>query len=145
MYREKRGKENIENVAERKENNVKRKGGKLKEKLKMEGGKVKKNRRGPFFIYMFFIFYFFAFHFSKRLKFVFRSTKMGIFYREKAFHQWRSQYRGKRGQSAPLDSEKIVKNREKERKNWEKIEKKSGLGKGQNREGSFTSNAPPDK
>ena len=42
MYREKRGKENIENVAERKENNVKRKGGKLKEKLKMEGGKVKK-------------------------------------------------------------------------------------------------------
>ena len=53
MYREKRGKENIENVAERKENNVKRKGGKLKEKLKMEGGKVKKKRQGPFFIYIF--------------------------------------------------------------------------------------------
>ena len=56
--------------------------------------------------------------------------------------QWRSQYRGK-GAECPLDSEKIVKyrekegkNREKERKNREK-EKKSGR-KGQNREGSFT-------
>ena len=29
---------------------------------------------------------FFSFHFSKRLKFVLGSTKMGIFYREKAFH-----------------------------------------------------------
>ena len=44
--------------------------------------------------------------------------------------QWRSQYRGKGGQSAPLTAKKIVKNREKqgksrekERKNREKIEK----------------------
>ena len=57
---------------------------------------------------------------------------MGIFYREKAFHQWRSQYRDKRGQSAPLDSEKIVKNRErgkigkKSRKNQDSEKAKIG-------------------
>ena len=78
MYREKRGKENIENVAERKENNVKRKGGKLKEKLKMEGGKSEKNRRGPF-LFIFF-FFFFCFSLFKTTEICFRSTKMGIFY-----------------------------------------------------------------
>ena len=50
--------------------------------------------------------------------------------------QWRSQYRGKGGQSAPLDSENNVKNRKKR----EKIRKKIGKSgrKGQKQEGSFT-------
>ena len=38
------------------------------------------------FVFVFVLFCFFAFHFSKRLKFCFGSTKMEIFYREKAFH-----------------------------------------------------------
>ena len=72
-YREKRGKR--ENEEEKKENRE-TEGGKLG---KIANGMRKSNkmRRGPFFL---------AFHFSKPLTFVFGSTKMGIFYREKAFH-----------------------------------------------------------
>ena len=50
-------------------------------------------------------------------------------------YQWHSQYKGKVGQSAPLDSEKFAKNQEKEGKSGKK--EKSGR-KGKNREGSFT-------
>ena len=49
-------------------------------KLKMEGGKVTKWGEN------FFFFFFFAFHFSKTNEICFESTKVGIFYQEKAFH-----------------------------------------------------------
>ena len=44
---------------------------------------------------------------------------MHVHYQE----QWRSQYRGKGGQSGPLASDKIVKNRDKEGKNGKREEK----------------------
>ena len=69
-YREKRGKEKRE-----KGRKLRRKGG----KLGMEAGKRQKKRWGPFF-------FFFCFSLLKTTKICFGSTKMGIFYREKAFH-----------------------------------------------------------
>ena len=68
-YREKRGKEKRE-----KEWKLRRKGG----NLEIEAGKRYKKRWGPFF--------FFCFSLLKTTKICFGSTKMVIFYREKAFH-----------------------------------------------------------
>ena len=56
---------------------LRRKGG----KLEMEAGKRQKKRWGPFFF-----FFFFCFSLLKTTKICFGSTKMEIFYREKAFH-----------------------------------------------------------
>ena len=70
-YREKRGKEKRENRAKKKEN-LKREGGR---KLKMEGGKVTKWGEDFLFLLTF-----------KTTEIYFGSTKMGIFYLEKAFH-----------------------------------------------------------
>ena len=67
---------------EEKKKNCKREGG----KLKMEGGKSWKMIRGPFFFFFFFLFLFFVcFSLWKTTKICFGATKMGIFYREKAF------------------------------------------------------------
>ena len=74
-YQEKKGKEKSENGEEKKENQ-KREGG----KLKMEGGKVTKWREDFFFFFFFFCFSLF------KTTVIFGSTKMGIFYQEKAFH-----------------------------------------------------------
>ena len=59
---------------EKKKENCKRERG----KLKMEGGKVRK--------WFFFFFFFFCFSLFKTTKICFGSTKMEIFYQEKAFH-----------------------------------------------------------
>ena len=76
-YREKRSKEKRENGEETNQNQ-KRKGG----KLKMEGGKFQMTRR---------LFFCGCFSLFKTTEICFVSTKMGIFYWEKAFHAGKKQ------------------------------------------------------
>ena len=58
----------------------------VKGKVEMEVGKVLKRGEDPFFFFFFF-FFFFCFSLLKTTEIgFFRSTKMGIFYREKTFH-----------------------------------------------------------
>ena len=81
-YQEKRGKEKRENWEEKKEN-WQREGG----KLKMEVVKVIKWGEALFFFFFSsFFFFFFCFSLFKTTEICFGSTKMEIFYREKAFH-----------------------------------------------------------